>query len=257
MHNLSTRVDYCTHMLTNRQFICYRNTKYGKSSNLLYVHNTWRWIKLLKVPITIAFNALYWPEWNSTISAAQKSSGCIRTASVHTPVEHARHRDTQSKLSTIPRFEQPNPDISGNVLYLDDRDVVPIYTTKFCNQRKHRVNRRWRQVSLHVWSEHVETCRRSNEASRQNARVSLAYCLHLLFAREDYLNAHLANVCQAWTVTGGLSETCMARIYIAPWYEASKSSSSSFEFEFELARTCNLTKNFLPLINIKFAYWPN
>jgi len=48
---------------------------------------------------------------------------------------------TPVTLSSINRFEGQNQEISINVLYLDDnRDLVPVRTSKFCNQRQHHVN---------------------------------------------------------------------------------------------------------------------
>jgi len=42
-------------------------------------------------------------------------------------------------LSSINQFEKQNPEISVNVLYLDKQEIIPIHTSKFCNQRKHHV----------------------------------------------------------------------------------------------------------------------
>ena len=48
---------------------------------------------------------------------------------------------TPVSVSSINKFEKQNPEISVNVLYLDDnRDIVPIHTSKFCNQCKYHVN---------------------------------------------------------------------------------------------------------------------
>lgn len=47
---------------------------------------------------------------------------------------------TPVQLSSIGKFETQNPDISVNVLYLDDRDIVPIRTSKFTQQRKHHID---------------------------------------------------------------------------------------------------------------------
>ena len=42
-------------------------------------------------------------------------------------------------LSSINQSEKQNPEISVNVLYLDEREIIPIRTSKFCNQRKYHV----------------------------------------------------------------------------------------------------------------------
>ena len=42
--------------------------------------------------------------------------------------------------AAIAKFEQQNPEISVNVIYLDNREFVPVYTSKFCNERKSHVN---------------------------------------------------------------------------------------------------------------------
>lgn len=47
---------------------------------------------------------------------------------------------TPVKLSSISKFERQNPDISVDVLYLDDNNVVPISMSKFCNQRNYHIN---------------------------------------------------------------------------------------------------------------------
>ena len=43
-------------------------------------------------------------------------------------------------LLYMSKFEKQNFDISVNVMYLHDRDIVPIRTSKFTNQRKYHVN---------------------------------------------------------------------------------------------------------------------
>ena len=47
---------------------------------------------------------------------------------------------TPVALSDIHKFEVQNRDISINVLYMDNKELVPIHTSKFCNERKHHVN---------------------------------------------------------------------------------------------------------------------
>jgi len=47
---------------------------------------------------------------------------------------------TPVPLSSIDKFENQNPEISVNILYMNNRDIVPIRTSKFCNKRKFHVN---------------------------------------------------------------------------------------------------------------------
>ena len=48
--------------------------------------------------------------------------------------------ETPIVLSSIPKFETQNPSISINVLVYERKKLIPIYTSKFCNQRPHHVN---------------------------------------------------------------------------------------------------------------------
>jgi len=48
--------------------------------------------------------------------------------------------DTPVALSSIPKFETQNPTISINVLVYEKKDLIPVYTSKFCNQRPRHVN---------------------------------------------------------------------------------------------------------------------
>jgi len=64
-------------------------------------------------------------------------------SSSYKPYMHLLNMDgiqTPVQLSSIGKFETQNPDISVNVLYLDDRDIVPIRTSKFTQQRKHHID---------------------------------------------------------------------------------------------------------------------
>jgi len=47
---------------------------------------------------------------------------------------------TPVTLSSIPKFEIRNPTISINVLVYDKKDLIPVYTSKFCNQRPNHIN---------------------------------------------------------------------------------------------------------------------
>ena len=48
--------------------------------------------------------------------------------------------ETPIVLSSIPKFETQNPSISINVLVYEGKKLIPVYTSKFCNQRPHHVN---------------------------------------------------------------------------------------------------------------------
>ena len=48
--------------------------------------------------------------------------------------------ETPMALSSIPTFESRNPTISVNVLVYEKRDLIPVYASNFCNQRRHHVN---------------------------------------------------------------------------------------------------------------------
>ena len=43
--------------------------------------------------------------------------------------------ETPIVLSSIPKFETQNPSISINVLVYEGKKLIPVYTSKFCNQR--------------------------------------------------------------------------------------------------------------------------
>jgi len=48
--------------------------------------------------------------------------------------------ETPVALSSILKFESQNPTISVNVLVYEKKDLIPVYTSKFCNQRPNHVN---------------------------------------------------------------------------------------------------------------------
>ena len=101
--------------------------------------------------------------------------------------------ETPVSLSSIDKFEKQNAEISVNVLYLDDnRDLVPIRTSKFCNQRKYHVNllmlndqNKFHYTSIQSLSRLV--CGRTK--CRKKTFVC-QFCLHP-FHKEDTMNNHL------------------------------------------------------------------
>ena len=48
--------------------------------------------------------------------------------------------ETFVALSSVPKFQCHNPTISINVLVYEKKDLIPVYTSKFCSQRPNRVN---------------------------------------------------------------------------------------------------------------------
>jgi len=47
---------------------------------------------------------------------------------------------TPVALSSVPKFEIRNPTISITVLVYEKKDLIPVYTSKFCNQRPNHIN---------------------------------------------------------------------------------------------------------------------
>jgi len=94
----------------------------------------------------------------------------------------------QKPLSSINQFEKQNPEISVNVLYLDEREIIPIRTSKFCNQRKHHVILLMltNQYKFHYTS--VQSLSRlvGSRTNDRNKTHVCYYCLHP-FAQEDQL----------------------------------------------------------------------
>ena len=86
------------------------------------------------------------------------SNDCFRysiLAALHPATNHRNHPYTYNKylneldmtgiqtpvaLSSIPKFEIRNPTISVNVLVYEKKDLIPVYTSKFCNQRPNHIN---------------------------------------------------------------------------------------------------------------------
>jgi len=48
--------------------------------------------------------------------------------------------ETPVALSSIPKFESQNSSISINVIVYKGKELIFVYTSKFCNQRPHHVN---------------------------------------------------------------------------------------------------------------------
>jgi len=92
-------------------------------------------------------------------------------------------------LSSIDKFEKQNAEISINVLYLDDnRDVVPVRTSKFCNQRRHHVTLLLLtdREKLHYTCVQCLSRLIGDRTNHQHKTYVCHYCLHP-FSKEDVL----------------------------------------------------------------------
>ena len=47
---------------------------------------------------------------------------------------------TPVSLSSIPKFASQNPSVSVNVLVYEKKDLIPVYTSKFINERPQHIN---------------------------------------------------------------------------------------------------------------------
>jgi len=95
-------------------------------------------------------------------------------------------------MSYIGKFEKQNSDISVNVMYLDDPDIVPIQTSKFTNQRKFHVNLlvltnddKFHYVSIQSPSRLI-----GNRTKHKGKGCVCHCCLHI-FCKEADVNDHL------------------------------------------------------------------
>ena len=99
---------------------------------------------------------------------------------------------TPVPLSSIDKFEKQNAEISVNVLYLDNRDIIPVRTSKFYNHRKNHVNLLMltNQDKFHYTS--IQSLSRlvGDRTKHVGKTYVCNYCLHP-FSKEDLLNEHL------------------------------------------------------------------
>jgi len=95
---------------------------------------------------------------------------------------------TPVDISSIDKFEKQNPDISVNVLGVDDeRNIISIRTSKFCSQRQYHVNllmvtdqNKFHYVSVQSLSRLV-----TSRIKYNGKKYLCHYCLHP-FNRQDY-----------------------------------------------------------------------
>ena len=104
---------------------------------------------------------------------------------------------TPVPLSSIDKFENQNPKISVNVLYLDDRDIILIRMTKFYNQHKYHVNLLMlTNQEKHHYTSVQSFSRLVHHRTKHRSKTFMChYCLHP-FAKEDELKEHLPMCCQ-------------------------------------------------------------
>ena len=89
--------------------------------------------------------------------------------------------ETPVVFSSIPKFETQNPSISINVLVYERKKLIPVYTSKFCNQRPHHLKSISRPVG---------------DRTHYNGKTFVCpYCLHP-FSLEHCLQNHLPKCSQ-------------------------------------------------------------
>jgi len=100
--------------------------------------------------------------------------------------------ETPVGLSSIPKFEAQNSSISVNVFVYENKDVIPVYTSKYCNQRPHHVN----LLLLAKEDKYHYTLVKSlsrlvGDRTKYNGKTFICpYCLHP-FSYEHCLENHL------------------------------------------------------------------
>ena len=99
---------------------------------------------------------------------------------------------TPVHLSSIDKFENQNVDISVNMLYLDNQDIIPIRTSKFCNQRKYHVNLLMLTDQDKFYYTTVQSLSKlvGSRTKHRHKTFVCYYCLHP-FTKECQLKEHL------------------------------------------------------------------
>ena len=98
---------------------------------------------------------------------------------------------TPVPLSSIDKFEDMNVEISVNVLYFDNQDIIPIRTSKFCQKRKYHVNLLMLTNGDKFHYTYVQSLSRLVAKKTIHHKTYVChYCLHP-FNTEDNLNEHL------------------------------------------------------------------
>jgi len=95
---------------------------------------------------------------------------------------------TPVPLSSIDKFEKQNPDISVNILYLDDRDIISIRSSKSINQLN--LLMLTNEDNFHYTS--IQSLSRlvGGRTKHKSKGYVCRRCLHA-FCKEDDLNEHL------------------------------------------------------------------
>ena len=105
--------------------------------------------------------------------------------------------ETPVALSSIPKFESQNPSISVNVLVYENKEAIPVYTSKFCNQRPNHVNLLLLSKNNKYHYTLIKSLSRlvyGRTESRHKSYVC-PYCLHP-FRYEHCLQSHLPECSQ-------------------------------------------------------------
>ena len=107
-------------------------------------------------------------------------------------------------LSSIPKFESQNSYISISVLVYEEKELIPVYTSKFCNQRPHHVKLLLLSKGDKFYYTLVESLSRllCGRTRHKTKTFVCLYCLHP-FRYERCLQNHLTECSQhpAQTVT--------------------------------------------------------
>ena len=100
--------------------------------------------------------------------------------------------ETPVSLSAIPKFESQNPSISVNVLVYEKNDLIPVYTSKFLNERTHHINLLLLSDGDKFHYTLIKSLSRLvfGRTKCQSKAYVCSYCLHP-FAYEHRLNNHL------------------------------------------------------------------
>jgi len=143
---------------------------------------------------------------------------------------------TPVPLSSIDKFENQNPKISVNVLYLNDRDIIPIRTSKLCNQCKFHVNLLMltNQDKFHYTSVQYLLRLVGDRMNHQHKTYVCHYCLHP-FSKEDHLKEHLS-VC-SWHQPQQI-------VYLKPGKNILKFDKFHFQFDIPFAIYTNFESFF-------------
>ena len=108
--------------------------------------------------------------------------------------------DVPVHVSSIEKFENQNPEISVNILQAlnEKQDIVPIYISKFGNQRQYHVNLLMLTYGDKFHYTSVQTLSRliARQSKHKGKKHVCQYCLYP-FSKVSLLKEHL-NVCNGY-----------------------------------------------------------